>query len=36
MQKRLAKRHAAEKRFKALGMGAVILSMLFLALLLVI
>ena len=35
-QKRLAKRHAAERRFKALGLGAVVLSVAFLALLLVI
>lgn len=34
--KRLAKRHAAERRFRRLGFGAVIVSLLFLALLLVI
>lgn len=32
--KRLAKRHAAEKRFKLIGLGAIVLSMAFLALLL--
>jgi phosphate transport system permease protein len=34
--KRLAKRHAAERRFKAFGLGAIVLSLSFLALLLVI
>lgn len=34
--KRLAKRHAAEKRFKMVGLGAIVLSLGFLALLLVI
>ncbi len=36
MAARLAKRHKAEKRFRLLGLGAIVLSMLFLALLLVI
>ena len=36
MQKRLAQRHAAEKRFRAFGLGAIALSLAFLALLLVI
>jgi phosphate transport system permease protein len=35
-RKRLAKRHAAERRFKAVGLGAIVLSLAFLALLLVI
>ncbi|EJU14383.1 phosphate ABC transporter permease [Sphingomonas sp. LH128] len=34
--RRLAKRHAAEKRFKVIGLGAIVLSLGFLALLLVI
>src|SRR3546814_2820303 len=34
MQKRIAARYAAERRFKALGLGAVLLSGLFLAFLL--
>ena len=34
--KRLARRHAAERRFKLLGLGAIVLSLSFLALLLVI
>ncbi|MGF7154537.1 phosphate ABC transporter permease PstA [Novosphingobium gossypii] len=34
--RRLAKRHAAEKRFKFIGLGAIVLSLSFLALLLVI
>ncbi|WP_232496092.1 phosphate ABC transporter permease PstA [Novosphingobium kaempferiae] len=34
--KRLARRHAAEKRFKLIGLGAIVLSLSFLALLLVI
>lgn len=34
--KRLARRHAAERRFKLLGLGAIVLSMAFLVLLLVI
>ncbi len=33
-RKRLAKRHAAERRFKAVGLGAIVLSLAFLALLL--
>lgn len=33
-RKRLAKRHAAERRFKAIGLGAIVLSLAFLALLL--
>jgi phosphate transport system permease protein len=36
MEKRLAKRHAAERRFRLLGLAAVVLSLSFLALLLVI
>lgn len=36
MTRRVAKRNAAEKRFRMLGLGAVVLSLLFLALLLVI
>jgi phosphate transport system permease protein len=36
MARRLAKRHRSEKRFRALGQGAVVLSLAFLALLLVI
>jgi len=36
MAKRLARRHAAERRFRLLGLGAIVLSMAFLALLLVI
>jgi phosphate transport system permease protein len=36
MAKRIAKRHAAETRFKLLGLGAIVLSLSFLALLLVI
>ena len=36
MERRRAKRHAAEKRFRLLGLGAIMLSMAFLALLLVI
>ena len=36
MARRIAKRHAAEKRFKFLGLGAIVLSLAFLALLLVI
>ncbi|EJL31125.1 phosphate ABC transporter permease PstA [Novosphingobium sp. AP12] len=35
-RRRLAKRHAAERRFKAVGLGAIVLSLAFLALLLVI
>ncbi|MCJ2183346.1 phosphate ABC transporter permease PstA [Novosphingobium sp. 1949] len=35
-QKRIAKRNAAERRFKAIGLGAIVLSLAFLALLLVI
>ncbi len=35
MAKRLARRHAAEKRFRLLGLGAIVLSMAFLVLLLV-
>lgn len=34
MERRLAKRHAAERRFRLLGLGAIVLSMAFLALLL--
>lgn len=34
MQRRLARRHAAEKRFRALGLAAIVLSLLFLAFLL--
>lgn len=34
MTRRLAKRHAAEKRFRRLGLGAIVLSLAFLALLL--
>ena len=34
--RRLAKRHAAERRFKAIGLGAIVVSMAFLVLLLVI
>jgi phosphate transport system permease protein len=33
-KRRLAKRHAAERRFRALGLGAIVLSLLFLAVLL--
>ncbi|MCW1429569.1 phosphate ABC transporter permease PstA [Novosphingobium sp. JCM 18896] len=33
-QRRLAKRHAAERRFRALGLGSIIVSLLFLAILL--
>jgi len=36
LTKRLAKRHAAERRFRLLGLGAIVLSMAFLILLLVI
>jgi len=36
MEKRLAKRHAAERRFRLAGLAAIVLSMAFLALLLVI
>jgi len=36
MEKRRARRHAAEKRFRLLGLGAIVLSMAFLALLLII
>ena len=36
MARRLARRHAAEKRFRRLGLGAIVLSMSFLVLLLVI
>src|SRR5262245_15444639 len=36
LQKRLAKRHSAEKRFRFLGLAAIVLSLAFLALLLVI
>lgn len=36
MVKRLARRHAAERRFRALGLAAIVVSLLFLALLLVI
>ncbi len=36
MQKRIAKRYAAERRFKALGLGAIILSAGFLAFLLIV
>jgi phosphate transport system permease protein len=36
LTKRLAKRHAAERRFRLLGLGAIVLSMAFLVLLLVI
>ncbi|MBT0670291.1 phosphate ABC transporter permease PstA [Novosphingobium profundi] len=35
-RRRLARRHASERRFKALGLGAIVLSMAFLVLLLVI
>ncbi|TYC85339.1 phosphate ABC transporter permease PstA [Novosphingobium sp. BW1] len=35
-RRRLAKRHASERRFKAMGLGAIVLSVAFLALLLVI
>jgi phosphate transport system permease protein len=32
-QRRLAKRHAAERRFRALGLAAVVISLVFLAIL---
>ena len=34
MRKRLARRHAAERRFRLLGLGSIVLSLVFLALLL--